>query len=81
MSGENGQVADLCGGEANRRWHQPRGGEVGERGVKAARPWGGGRMCVRTELCRTTALLNQAGESKAQRERAHDALNLVVLLS
>ena len=81
VRGKNGQVTDLCGGEVNRRWHQPRGAEIGERCVKAARAWGGGRMRVRTELCGAAALLNQAGESEAQRQRPHDALHLDVLLS
>ena len=80
MSGQNGQVADLCGGGANLCGSKPCGGEVGERCIEAARAWSCGRMCVRAELCGAAALLNQAGESEAQRERSHDALNLVVLL-
>ena len=80
VRGKNGQVTDLCGGEANRRWHQPRGAEIGERCVKAARAWGGGRMGARAELCSAAALLNKAGESEAQRQRPHDALHLIELL-
>ena len=37
-------------------------------------------MGARTELGRAAALFNEAGKSEAERERAHDALNLIKLL-
>ena len=37
-------------------------------------------MGARTKLCGAAALLYKAGEPEAQRQRAHDALHLVVLL-
>ena len=80
VGGKNGQVADLCGGGANLCRGKPRSSEVGERGVEAARTWRGGRMCARAQLCGTAALFNKDGESESQRKRAHDALDLVVLL-
>ena len=80
MSGKNGQVADLCCSGANLRRSESRGGEIGECGVEAAWAWCGVRMCARIQLCGTAALFNKAGESEAQRERTHDALDLVVLL-
>ena len=78
---ENGQITDLSGCGPNLCRGEPDGGEIGKCCVKTAGTWCRGRVSTLAELRGAAALLNETRESEAQRECAHDALDLVVLLS